>query len=127
MNAGQFNKKIEVWGKIPFQNEVHAKSFKNSKIKTIWASIVPQTGSLAKQKNADTLLANVTHKIIIRYNSGKNIVDDMWLMYFTNDTDREAYLNDQTLKVGHRFDISYILDPFYKHETLEIYCVESLE
>ena len=37
-------------------------------------------------------------------------------MYFEKDTDRQIYLNDQDKKVGHRLDIKYMLDPYYKHE-----------
>jgi len=127
LNPGELNRKIEIWGKIPFENELHENDFKNGKIKTIWAKIIPQTGSLIKQKNADTLLSNVTHKVIVRYNSVKDLKADDWLMYFEKDTDRQIYLNDQDKKVGHRLDIKYMLDPYYKHEFKEIFCVESTE
>ena len=76
LNPGELNRKIEIWGKIPFENELHENDFKNGKIKTIWAKIIPQTGSLIKQKNADTLLSNVTHKVIVRYNSVKDLKAD---------------------------------------------------
>jgi len=127
MNPGELNRKIEIWSKIPFENELHENDFKNGKIKTIWAKIIPQTGSLIKQKNADTLLSNVTHKVIVRYNSAKDLKADDWLMYFEKDADRETYLNSQTTKVGHRLNIKYILDPNYEHTTLEIFCTESIE
>lgn len=127
MNPGELNRRIEIWGKIPFKNELHENDFKNGKIKTVWAKIIPQTGSLIKQKNADTLLSNVTHKVIARYNSAKDLKTDNWLMYFEKDADREIYLEDQTKKVGHRLDIKYILDPNYEHTTLEVFCTESIE
>ncbi|CAM5218309.1 Head-tail adaptor protein OS=Lysinibacillus sphaericus OX=1421 GN=LS41612_04600 PE=4 SV=1 [Lysinibacillus sphaericus] len=49
-------------------------------LKKLWAAIIPQTGSLQKQV-ADTILTNVTHKIIVRYNAGKDITKDMRIRY----------------------------------------------
>lgn len=131
MNPGELNRRIEVWGKIPTENELGADDFLPGKIKTIWAKIVPQTGKLQSQSNANTLVANTSHKIIIRYGSGKDIKNDNWLMYFENKVDSDTYaesaIKNQNSKVGHRFDINYILDPFYNHETLELFCTEKIE
>lgn len=131
MDPGKLNKRVEVWRKSPVENELGAEDFIPAKVKTIWAGIVPQTGSLVKQQNANTLLADVTHKIIIRYDSGKDIRSDDWLMYFEKASDRDAYTDacskNQDIKVGHRFDIKYPLDPFYNHETLELFCTEKIE
>ena len=49
----------------------------------------------------------VTTQIKVRYGAGKDITQDMWLVC-----------------KGHRFDIKYILDPYLKHEYLEIFCEE---
>lgn len=81
------------------------------KVKSLWASLIPQTGSLQKQA-ADTILTNVTHKVIVRYSAGKDITKDMQI-YFT---DKE--------KGVHRFEIKYILNPYFLNETLEIFCQE---
>ncbi len=100
------NKRIAVWGNVEFDNELDEKDFKPDKIKTIWAQIIPQTGSLQKQQ-ADTILSDVTTKIKVRYGAGKDITQDMWLIY-----------------QGHKFDIKYILDPYFAHKFLEIFCEE---
>lgn len=108
MSIEALNKRIEVWGNVEFENELEEKDFRPGKIKDnpIWATIIPQTGSLQKQQ-ADTMLSNVTHKIKVRYEAGKDITQDMWLMHN-----------------GRRFDIKYILDPYFAHQFLEIFCEE---
>lgn len=104
--ANRLDKKIEVWGNVETTNELDEKDYEPGKIKTIWAEIIPQTGSLQKQQ-ANTILSNVTTKIKIRYGAGKDITQDMWFIYN-----------------GHRFDIKYILDPYFSHQFLEIFCEE---
>jgi len=109
MNPGKLNKRIEHWGKVPFVNELGEQDYKDGYIKTMWASIVPKTGSLEKTQ-AETILTNTTHKIIVRYLSGKNIKESDFIMF------RER-----------RFDIKFILNPFYKDEYLEIFTEQVLE
>ncbi len=112
MESSKFDKKIEVWSPKgqKVENKLGEVRYKPGKLKTIWAGIIPQTGSLIKQSNTDTLLANTTHKIIVRYNAGKDIKNDMWFIY-----------------KEHRFDINYVLNPYFRNETLEIFCTESIE
>ena len=102
------DKKIEIWGNIETENELEEKDFAPGKIKEkpISAQIIQQTGSLQKQQ-ANTILSNVTHKIKVRYAAGKDITQDMWFIY-----------------KGHRFDIKYILNPYFSNEFLEIFCEE---
>ncbi|MED3549963.1 phage head closure protein [Cytobacillus praedii] len=107
--TNKFKHKIDVLGNVATVNELNEKSFRFEKIKSIWSDIVPQTGSLQKQA-ADTILANVTHKIIVRYSAGKIITKDMQLHFR-----------------GHKFDINYILNPYFKNETLEIFCTEVIK
>lgn len=117
MIINALNKRVDIYKKAQPEdsegkkqlNELGEVYYTDSKLKTIWASIVPQTGKLQIQQ-ANTILSNVTHKIIVRYESGKDITQDMYIMYGT-----------------HRFDISYILDPYYKHETLELFAQEVIE
>ena len=106
MNPGELDKRIEVWGKTAIKNELKETDYQDTKIKSIWASIIPQTGSMLKGQ-ANTILTNTTHKIVCRYSSGKDIKNDMWIMF-----------------KGHRFDINYILNPYFKNEKLEIFCTE---
>ncbi|MEH6940781.1 phage head closure protein [Bacillus sp. JJ722] len=107
--TNKLNKRIDVYGNKEFINELNESSFKFGKIKTIWASIVPQTGSLQKQV-ADTILTNVTHKIIVRYTAGKEITKEMEIHY-----------------KNHKFEIKYILNPYFANETLEIFCMEVIK
>lgn len=109
MNPGKLRHRVDVYGRVKSKNNAGATVYKPDKIKTIWAEIVPQTGSLQKQQ-AETVLSNVTHKIICRYEAGKDITQNMHLMF----------------KV-HRFDIKYILNPYFKNESLELFCEEVIE
>lgn len=107
--TNKLNKRIEVWGKIKTKNEIGEVDYSEGKIKTIWAALIPQTGNMQKGQ-VETILSNTTHKIIVRYGSGKDITQDMWLMY-----------------KGHRFDINYIINPYFQNETFEIFCNEKIE
>lgn len=98
--------KIEVHGNKKVTNELNETTYKFSLIKTLFAEVIPQTGSLMKQQ-ADTILTNVTHKIVVRYDSGKNITKDMQIHFR-----------------GHKFEIKYILNPYFSNETLEIFVQE---
>lgn len=97
---------IDIYENKKVLNELDETTYKFEKIKSIYAEIIPQTGNLQKQQ-ADTILTNVTHKIIVRYLSGKDVTKDMQILFR-----------------GHRFEIKYILNPYFKNETLEIFCQE---
>lgn len=109
MNIAGLKNRIEIWGKSPTTNELGEADYDDTELKTIWAEIIPQTGSLQRQQT-NTILSNTTHKIICRYSAGKDIKTDMWIMY-----------------KGHRFDIKYILNPYFSNESLEIFCEEVVE
>ncbi|WP_456273626.1 phage head closure protein [Bacillus sp. AK031] len=100
---------IDIHKNVKVLNELNETTYVYQKIKTISAALVPQTGSLQRQQ-ADTIMTNVTHKIIVRYGVGKEITKDMQIRFR-----------------GHRFEIKYILNPFFKNETLEIFCQELMD
>lgn len=106
MNAGKMRGKLTVWQNQKFENELKETDYRDEPIMETWAEIIPQTGSLQRAA-AETILSKVTHKIIVRYNSGKEIKQDMWLTFR-----------------GHRFDIKFILNPYFRNEKLEIFCEE---
>ena len=106
MNPGELNKRIEIWGKSSFENELGENDYTDIKIATIWAGIIPQTGNMQRAQ-AETILTNVTTKITVRFSAGRGIKNDNWIMF-----------------AGKRFDIKYILDPYERHEKLEIFCTE---
>lgn len=103
------DKRIEIWGKNTIKNELNEIDCAEEKIKEVWSSITPQTGSI-KKAQAGTFFADVTTKITIRYSAFKELKNDNWIIF-----------------KGHRFDIKYILNPFFKNETLEIFCSEVIE
>jgi SPP1 family predicted phage head-tail adaptor len=109
VNSGDLRHLIDIYGKVKYSNELNETAFEFRKLKTVCAAIIPQTGSLQKQQT-DTVLTNVTHKIIVRYDSENDIKNDMYIM-FNN----------------HRFDIKYTLNPYFKNECLEIFCQEVIE
>lgn len=109
VNSGDLRHRVEVWANQRVLNELGETSYKFVKLHSMWASIVPQTGSLQRQQ-ADTVLTNVTHKIIVRHSSGEFITKDMQLKY-----------------KGHRYEIKYILNPYERDETLEIFCQELMD
>lgn len=106
MKINSLSHRIDIYSKTEVKNELGEVDYEYSKLKTVWAEIRPQTGSL-QQQQADTILANVTHKVIVRYDYCKDLTNDMYIMY------REK-----------RFDIKYILNPYFKNETLELFCEE---
>ena len=98
--------RIDVYGNIKYTNELEETSYRFDKLLSLWASLIPQTGSLQNQA-VDTILTNVTHKIIVRYSAGKDITKDMQIHFR-----------------GKKFEIKYILNPYFLNETLEIFCQE---
>lgn len=111
MPKHQVNKlkhRVEIHGNDPYKNALNEDAEKFDKIKSIYAEIIPQTGSLQRQQ-IDTILTNVTHKIVVRYSAGKDITKEMRIFY-----------------KGHEFEIKYILNPYFKNETLEIFVQEVL-
>lgn len=106
MNAGKLRGKIAVWGKEEYINELKETDFRDKELMSIWAEIIPQTASLQRGA-AETILSNTTHKIIVRYGSGKGIRQDMWITFR-----------------DHRFEIKFILNPYFRNEKLEIFCEE---
>lgn len=97
-------RKIELWGnkKSDLPNELGQREIIPMKIKSVWAAVIPQTGSLLQGRAAETVLSRTTHKIVLRYD--KAVQPDMWFQ-----------IEEE------RYDILYILDPYLNHERLEIF------
>ena len=102
------SERISIHGNVKYTNELDEEAERFQEIKKIWAELIPQTGALQRQQ-ADTILTNVTHKVIVRYNAGKFITKEMKIYY------RE-----------HVFDIKYVLNPYFSDEYLEIFVQEVL-
>lgn len=110
MDPGKLKHRIDVYGNAKVTNELNESTYQFTKLNTIWAVIIPQTGRMGKIDQVETILTNVTHKVIVRYSAGKDITKDM-----------------QIKIKGHLFEIKYILNPYFKNETLEIFVTEVLE
>ncbi|WIF95126.1 phage head closure protein [Caminicella sporogenes] len=109
MNPGKLRHRIDIYSKVEYTNELNEKDYSYEKLKTIWAAIIPQTASLQRGQ-VETILSNTTHKIIVRYTAGRDITQDMYIMFRNK-----------------RFDIKYILNSHFKNEFLEIFCEEVIE
>ncbi|SDZ19276.1 phage head-tail adaptor, putative, SPP1 family [Tindallia californiensis] len=103
------NVRVDVYAKGNKTNELMETKHEFTKVDSMWAKVIPQTGKLQNQQT-ETVLANVSHKVEVRYQAGKNITREMYLMCR-----------------GERFDIKYILNPYMKNEFLEIFCQQIIK
>ena len=109
LNPGDLRNRVDVWANQKVLNELGETTYKFVKLHSLWAAVVPQTGSLQRQQ-ADTMLTNVTHKIFVRHVDGQMITKDM-----------------QIFHDNHRYEIRYILNPYERDELLEIFCQELID
>ncbi|MCU6709405.1 phage head closure protein [Paenibacillus sp. J5C_2022] len=105
--------RIEIYTKTKTKNELNQTTYVDSLLTTVWAEIMPQTGKMMNQQ-VETMLTNVSHKIICRYN--QSIMDAY--QPFDNKADMHIKFN------GHRFDVKYMIDPYFLRKSLEIFAVE---
>lgn len=102
--------KIEIWGNKIQLNELNESEQKETYICTAWAEIIPQTGKMQKGQ-AQTILTNVTHKIIIRYKAcPEEIIPEMWILHN-----------------GKKYDVKYAINPYFRNEKWEIFVEEVIE
>ncbi|MFL0168289.1 phage head completion protein [Candidatus Clostridium helianthi] len=102
--ADRLNNRIDVYGKIKFENEFHEEDYHFDKIKSVWSEIIPTGGSLTTGQG-DTIYAKITHKITVRDKSIPNLSNDMYFMY-----------------KGLKYDINFF-QPNYKYkDAIEIMC-----
>ena len=107
-NPGSLRHRIQIKQNVKVSGDL-GDHFEWQPLKKVWAQIVPQTGKLQDQQ-ADTILTDVTHKIIVRYSGAKEVTKDMLIKF-----------------KGRDFDIKYVLNPYERNETLEIFCSEKVE
>ena len=94
---------IKVRAKAAEKDELGQYPIIEQLVAEVWCGVTPQTGSMLSGRQADTILTRTTHKVTIRYRD--DITSDMWMIID-----------------GIRYDILYILDPYVRHEVLEIFC-----
>ncbi|WP_432408555.1 head-tail adaptor protein [Wukongibacter sp. M2B1] len=108
IRIGNLKHRIDVYGKVKQKNNLNATEYKDEKVKTIWCAIIPQTASMGKR--VGTEFAKMTHKILVRYGAGKDIVPKQHFVYKSR-----------------RFDILYKLNPFEANEYYEFFVQEVIE
>jgi SPP1 family predicted phage head-tail adaptor len=114
-NAGDLNKRVEIWGKVPVLDSDGNPEFdklgqevvESQKLATVWAGMTFKKGLMLYGKPADTRLSKTDHEIKIRYKAFPEISAENWLIYD-----------------GRRFNIEYAPNPDFNKEFLEIYCYE---
>lgn len=102
--ADRLNNRIDVYEKVPFENELGEKDYTYTKTKSVWAEITPGSGSVNNEQG-NMISANVSHKIIIRSNSIPGLTNDMYFIF-----------------KGQRYDIKYFNPNFKYKDTIEIMC-----
>jgi len=103
--SGRLSKKIELWENVRTdeKNNLGMNIWHEQKIKSLWAEVRPQTGSLLTGRMAESELSRTTHKIIIRYDA--EVTAEKW------------FLCD-----GVRYNILYVLNPYLQNDWLEVFC-----
>ncbi len=90
-------------------NELGQNILEDSVLGQPFAEVIPKTGSLLSGRAGDTVLSKTTHLFRIRYNKKYEFLKNTqnWIIH-----------------KGKRFDIDFILNPYSKNESLEIFCTE---
>jgi hypothetical protein len=104
---------VEVWEKIKGKNELNQTSYSDNKIITVPAEIIPQSGNMQRQA-VETMLTHCSHKIICRYS--QTIMD----AYQQQQKKSDMHIMFR----GQRFNVLFILNPYFRNETLEIFTEE---
>jgi len=60
--VSKLNNRIDVYGKILYENELGEKDYTYGKIKPVWAEITPSGGSI-RNGEANTIYSDISHKI----------------------------------------------------------------
>ncbi|QMV43738.1 head-tail adaptor protein [Cohnella cholangitidis] len=106
-NLARMREEIEVWYLAPSLNDLSETIQEEALFLTLPAEVVPVSGGVTGQA-ADTKIVNVSHKLIVKYREG--LTPDMFIRFGEK-----------------RMEIRYILNPFSRNETLEIYVEELIE
>lgn len=81
--TSNLNCKTGWYQKQLFENELGETDYTYTKVKDVWAQIIPMNGSATKFGNVDPQVSavNVSHKFKVRYLSCPNITIDSYFMY----------------------------------------------
>lgn len=105
MQIGKLNKRVQIIRKEPGSDEYGFDTQHDAVYCTCWASIEPAKGKVLyeMERKADTEYSTIT----IRWRPG--ITHDMKVKY-----------------QDHLYNIDTIVDPYMRHESLELYCSEEI-
>ena len=102
--SSRLNNKIDVYAKTLTTNELGEKDYAYAYSKSVWAEIVPGSGSV-KSSQANSRYASISHTVTVRPEAIPNLCNDMYFIF-----------------KGQRYDITYF-NPNYKfRDSVEIFC-----
>jgi len=100
--TSKLNCRIDVYGKVETINVLKEKEYDYSKLKSVWAEIIPQNGNL-QSSEVNVKYANISHKITIREKAISNLRNDMYFMFKEQRYDIEYF--NPNYKLGDRIEI----------------------
>jgi SPP1 family predicted phage head-tail adaptor len=100
------NKRVDIWKRQEIQNELGQTAYTDFYVRTVWAQIIDQTGSMVFQQT-ETILTDVSHQVTMRYKSATDIAPGDFLKY-----------------EGKRYDIKYVTNPYESNWMIVLYCQE---
>ena len=105
MQTGKLNKRVQIISQKAQTDDLGFDTFTDAVHCTCWASIEPARGKVfyEMERRADTEYSKIT----IRWRP--SITHDMKVKY-----------------QDHLYDIDTIVDPYMRHEALELYCTEEI-
>lgn len=101
--SSRLKNKIDVYSKVEFINELDQTDYKYEILKTVWAEIKVEGGSL-KDGEGNTTYADISHKIAIRSNTIPDLANDMYFVY-----------------KNQRYNIKYFVPNYKYQDSIEIY------
>lgn len=100
--SSELNCRIDVYGKTEAINALNEKEYGYTKIKSVWAEVIPQ-GGILRDGEINTQHANISHKITIREKAIKDLKNDMYFMFKNQRYDIEYF--NPNYKLGDRIEI----------------------
>lgn len=102
--CNRLNNKVTLYAKAKIRNELGEKDYQYQKVKSIWAEVIPQSGS-EKTAKGNTIFSEISHKFIIRKNAVKELSNDMYFIFHEQ-----------------RYAIKYFQPNYKWHDRIEIFC-----
>lgn len=100
----RLNCRVALYSRQETKNELGELDFNYTEFKKLWAEIKPQGGD-EKAGQGNTVVAEISHKFVIRANAIPGLANDMYFLF-----------------KGQRYDILYF-NPNYKHrDSVEVFC-----